>query len=441
MGLVSSAFCCVSSAGCCLCNCLSRLCGRGGGGDQSKEYPTGCGRTGSVALMLVAIVLALLGQTWWYEFMDDIESLKDVWTEGCHKSDSGYPRCREYAATFRVAFVTTAFFLFMAVLSKLRPVLHDYGWDPKFTVYFLCLVASLWMPNAVFNEHGYLWFARLGGFVFIVLQQIILIDGAYTVNELLYEYGSAPGMDEGLNKWLLLLLALSALFFAGSFTGFVLLFLYYSDCSTSATILSLALIFIVIFVVLQLTSDPEHGHNLLASSVVAAYVTYLSYVAVSSNPEEKCNPNYYEGSNNMMMIMGLVVTFISIGGTVYFSSRSVTGLIDSSHHKGTSLTDVLISDAPHSTTSMDQASVQSDSEVDPKTDTRHWRFNLVMALISMYWCCVLTDWGNYEAGSAAAAPTAGTTAMWINAAASWICIMLYSWTLVAPRLFPDRDFS
>ena len=33
-----------------------------------------------------------------------------------------------------------------------------------------------------FDTHGYVWFARVGAFVFIVMQQIILIDTAYTLN-------------------------------------------------------------------------------------------------------------------------------------------------------------------------------------------------------------------------------------------------------------------
>lgn len=446
MGLMYSALCCAGSAGCFACSCLARMCG--GTGEKSTDYPAGCGRTGSVALTLVAILLALLGQTWWYEYMDDLSYLKDAWNDDCHKSQDKYPRCREYGATFRVAFVTTLFFLFMAVLSKMRPVLHDYGWDAKFMLWSLATFGSLWVSQGAFDEHGFLWFARIGAFVFIVLQQVILIDGAYTVNETLFEWGSQPGMEEGgLNQWLCALLALSAGLFASAFTGIVMLFLYYADCPTSKAILSLALIFIVVFVALQLTSDPEHGHNLLASAVVAAYVSYLSYVSVSSNPSETCNPNYSAQSSNFMIAVGLAITFCSIAGTVFFSSRSMTGLIGehSNHRASPSMTDVLISDGtmPERGTSVqsEDTDARSEAEVNPKTDMRHWRFNVVMALITTYWCCVLTDWGNYKSDSSSASPTAGTTAMWINAAASWICCLLYTWTLVAPRLFPDRDFS
>ena len=147
-----------------------------------------------------------------------------------------------------------------------------------------------------------------------------------------------------MSSWLYALLGLCFTNFAVSITGIVLMFLYYTDgCDDSTTFVSLALIFIVILTVLQLTSDPEHGHNLLVSasfmrrlsvatvprsshmysrthrprlsslsrldlirsplsslsfaqvtSVVSAYITYLTYVGVSSNPNGSCNPNYSE---------------------------------------------------------------------------------------------------------------------------------------------------
>ena len=41
----------------------------------------------------------------------------------------------------------------------------------------------------------------------------------------------------------------------------------------------------------------------------------------------------------------------------------------------------------------------------------------------------------------AAAPMAGLITMWLNIAAQWALFLLYEWTLVAPLLYPGRDFS
>ena len=62
----------------------------------------------------------------------------------------------------------------------------------------------------------------------------------------------------------------------------------------------------------------------------AAYVVYLCFVAVSANPMAHCNPTYSDKENVLALVMGLTITFLSISGTVYFSSKSTMGLVSSS---------------------------------------------------------------------------------------------------------------
>ena len=37
--------------------------------------------------------------------------------------------------------------------------------------------------------------------------------------------------------------------------------------------------------------------------------------------------------------------------------------------------------------------------------------------------------------------TASDAAVWIKITSSWMGLLLYIWTLIAPVLFPDRDFD
>lgn len=403
-------------------------------------------------MMILSIVIALMGQYWFYDSMADVSGAEDAWTVGCESSSDKYPRCREYGVTYRVSFAASCFFVVMAMVSAASPPLHDYGWDVKIIGYVLYLVGLIWAPNYVFDNHGYLWIARVGAFIFIVLQQIILIDFAYTLNETLKNLGS---IEDEWNQWLALLLGISCLLYATAITGIVLLFVYYSDCSDSATFISVTLVCIVGFTILQLVSDPEHGHNILGSGVVATYAVYLTYVSVSSNPDKTCNPTYSDANDATAIVLGLGITFLSICGTVYFSSKSITGLVSrhSADLEANRVTkDLLTSDMStlnpaSSPTGADAASPSasgagSAAAAPPSDDGgTAWRFNVVMMLISMQFCMVLTDWGNVERKSNAASPTNGRVAMWINITASWICVLLYTWTLIAPRIFPDRDFS
>lgn len=71
----------------------------------------------------------------------------------------------------------------------------------------------------------------------------------------------------------------------------------------------------------------------------------------------------------------------------------------------------------------------------------HTILNLTLLLLSCYFTASLTSWGTIETMGNAANPDTGKVAMWMIITSQWIVILLYSWTLMAPRLFPDRDFS
>jgi hypothetical protein len=121
-------------------------------------------------------------------------------------------------------------------------------------------------------------------------------------------------------------------------------------------------------------------------------VVYLCFVGVSANPKEECNPTYSDKQNVMALIIGLVITFLSITGTVYFSSQSMTGLVGgSSPVRSPDLEAVLTGEKPTETS---ERPAQLSRQVTGGFDgnDQHWKFNVVMALISCYWCCVLTDW-------------------------------------------------
>lgn len=64
----------------------------------------------------------------------------------------------------------------------------------------------------------------------------------------------------------------------------------------------------------------------------------------------------------------------------------------------------------------------------------------------MYVAMLLTDWNVVRSGTAPGEPDKDTdvyigrseVAMWMRVVSSWVCILLYIWSLVAPVLMPDR---
>ncbi len=77
----------------------------------------------------------------------------------------------------------------------------------------------------------------------------------------------------------------------------------------------------------------------------------------------------------------------------------------------------------------------------PVTFSTSWKMNIILAAICCWYAMVLTSWGSVVASGNIANPSAGQTSMWMVIASQWLILALYLWTLVAPKLFPDRDFS
>lgn len=79
----------------------------------------------------------------------------------------------DHAATLQV------FFALMALCACCSREFNHGFWGFKFLLWMVLLVATLFITNDVFDTSGYVWVARVGAFVFTIMQQIVLIDLAY----------------------------------------------------------------------------------------------------------------------------------------------------------------------------------------------------------------------------------------------------------------------
>jgi hypothetical protein len=109
-------------------------------------------------------------------------------------------------------------------------------------------------------------------------------------------------------------------------------------------------------------------------------------------------------------------------------SRKVTGVVTNQENYGTHDDE----ESPAET-----AETTERSSGPPVT----WKLNLVLAVISCFYVMALTGWGCIESGGTPANLDVSNVSMWMIIASQWLVLVLYLWTLVAPRLFPDRDFS
>jgi hypothetical protein len=302
----------------------------------------------------------------------------------------------------------------------------------------------------------YLNIARVGGFMFNIFQQVILIDVAYNWNESWLSKSDQAEADEGVGKgkkWLGAILASCAVLYIGSITGIILMYIYFGGCSTNDAFITITLIMSLICTIVQLRFS-ENG-SLLSSGCMTAYATYLCGVACSKNSNAECNPKLGETSVGNI-IMGLLLATMSLLWTGYSSTASKrVGGRDEGENVNTSrsatneeankppkeggvVVGASYGAAPDEPLNEDQhTSIASD----PTYFNNSWKLNAILALISCWYSMALTGWGTIEKRGNIANPDVSETSMWMLIVSQWIALLLYLWTLVAPRFFPDRDFS
>jgi serine incorporator 1/3 len=362
-------------------------------------------------------------------------------------------QCAGNAGVYRSMSMAALFFAASAIATYHSPMINRQVWPAKFTVYTgLVLFSVVCMDNAPWFTGIFLWLARIGATVFMLLQQVILIDVAYNWNEDWVDKAEqADRLDYGSGAvWLQAIVAACVIVYSITLGGIIWLYSTFADCPENSWIITLTLLAVVGLTALQLSG---HEGSLLTSSLVSLYATYLAYSMVSKNPNETCNP--FLGTQDVTgIVMGLTLTAISLAWTgwswtaqgrldleqVQRTASVTTGRDTSSTRNGNVDLDLPFLDPEDRPTS---GMVMEGGQIPVGEDSTApdvWKLNVVMVLIACFVAMILTGWGTLESKDAAN-PTVGRFNMAMIGVSQWLAILLYVWTLVAPRLFPDRDFS
>lgn len=476
MGAIASTL--QLAAGYCFCNTFSSICTTCLGSRSSSST----GRKRSVLLLSIAILLSLFFQyslapsilhknRWWdmYKAIPGMgKMMYSSWTEGCDrygtldgdKADL-YEVCVQNAAVYRPMFAAAIFFICSAIMSSMNPSLNREIWPAKYAAYLITVFVCIFIPNSFFLGFN-LTLMRLCAMVFILIQQVILIDMAYNWNESWVEKSNeCESREWGSGKpWLRAIVASSVMLYLGSITGVILLYKYFSGCGGNEAVIALTWIGIVIMTVVQLTG--EEG-SLLTTAVISAYSTYIAYATVSKNPNAVCNPTL--GNDDVWGIaVGMFLTLISLSWTGW-SFTAQERLSEGGVETTRALTPNDPSRPDPSTLNLDTPFIdpedrpttglvmnQSTDNFNEDTFNRSagstiWKLNVVLILICCWVSCSLTGWGSISGGvgeggdHTAANPLVGKFNMAMIGFSQNLAVVLYLWTLLAPRLFPDRVFS
>src|ERR1043165_3087721 len=204
--------------------------------------------------------------------------------------------------------------------------------------------------------------------------------------------------------------------------------------------------------------------------MVVIYCTYVILSAVANEPDDNmCNPlTRSRGTRTTTIVIGALFTFLAIS---YSTSRAATqgrALITKSdyHPLNTASAVPLMTSQPDGfpnnmrsdslTAAVESGAMpvsaldddDDDDGYDIKDDEKNGVaynyafFHLIFAIASMYVAMLLTNWNNVtssdESDEKLIIIGQSYIAVWVKVISSWICIFLYSWTLIGPVLLPDR---
>ena len=134
-------------------------------------------------------------------------------------------------------------------------------------------------------------------------------------------------------------------------------------------------------------------------------------------------------------MIGLVLTVISLTWTTYNTIQKIPTLTNS---KTTNAANPMNNGESSDLRDTDKSIDPYDA---PGMKALFIQISTVFILISGYYAMILTNWGTLQSGSGIENPRQGQTALFLQATAQWIAIVLFLWSMIAPKLFPDRDFS
>ncbi|GBG30373.1 Serine incorporator 3 [Hondaea fermentalgiana] len=468
MSAMSMALCCTCTGLSCACSCLGCCISvaTSAAGGISSRVAKFMYLLDLLAVVFLCVVLKYSADDWnWdieiagyysYELgcsnstnQVNLDALNGTGTEGV------YAYCMGDEAVYRVGAATASFFALHVLLSLCGTAFHRGFWLWKLILQAGAIIGFVLMDQDIFDIEGYVWTARVFSVLFLFMQVLLMIGFAYDWNDKWVANAEAPDANEKL--WLSLIVASVVGLFACVFVGIVVLYMEFSACSIGPAVTTITLLAVIVLTGLTLFRDrfSEEPGAALPAGVISAYITYLAWAALEANPDPVCRKGTFDGpESNGAIGVGVVIMAISLAWGANQSSASMASIMHGSkgipEAQGEELGKSAAGAPPvhgglyevgEGRTAADMQREQGSQPAAAKAPGPSDRlmviaFHLAMVVSTFYLSMVLTNWG-----AAQAETTNEKGQMWLRIGAQWITILLYLWTIVAPAILTNRDFS
>jgi hypothetical protein len=393
--------------------------------------------------------------------------------------------CYGWVAVHRINFALGIFHIIMGMLllgvnssKNPRANIQNGFWGPKVIAWLALIVISFLIPESFFFVWGN-YISFMGATLFLLLGLILLVDLAHTWAEYCLERIE----ETDSRAWRGVLIGSTLGMYAASLAMTIVQYVFFapSGCSMNQTAITLNLIFFLLVSAISVHPaiqeyNPRAG--LAQAAMVAVYCTYLTMSAVSMEPDDKhCNPlvRRAQATRTTSIVIGAIVTMLTVA---YTTTRAATqGVALGGKKKRIQLGDGedehdLVTQQPDSRREMRAAALRqavaegslpadalddddddasSDGGNNGKDDERsstQYNYTLfhVIFFLATAWVGTLLTMDIQESTKDGQlddfAPVGRTYwASWVKIVSAWVCYAIYTWTLVAPIVLSEREFS
>lgn len=358
-----------------------------------------------------------------------------------------------YMAVYRICFAMFVFFTLMAFImmgvkdsrDRRTPIQNGF-WGLKYLIVFAGIIGSFFIVPGNFS-HIWMICGMIGGFIYLVLQFVQVLDSAHTLAESWLDKWEQTE-DK---RWYFALLLTTILSYGLAITGVIVMYHSFTQddgCRLNKFFITLTVVICLFISSISITSCVQRVHEksgLLQSSIVSLYVVYLTWSALNSGPEAKCNKSladlFSKSNPDVSKIHFGSENIISIGIFVLFVLYSAIKTGSSSKFSMSNSTERIGNDGDLEGGQVSDNDDNSGKLFDDEKEgvAYSWSFyHFTFAMATLFLMMTLTNWYSPNSNLDNLHPDYAST--WIKILSCWVCAGLYVWTLVAPIILPDREF-
>lgn len=382
--------------------------------------------------------------------------------------------CISFSSVYRINLALGTLHLILAGLlvnvrstSNPRAVIQNGCWRIKILIWLALLVVNfLVIPDNFFVFYGN-HIAIIFSTIFLGIGLILLVDFAHAWAETCLEkieLEELTGEDEyNAGFWKKLLIGGTLSMYVASIVLTVLMYVFFAGggCSMNQAAITINLILSILVSGISINQNIQESNpnaGLAQASMVVLYCTYLVLSAVVSEPDDKmCNPLVRsKGTRTLSVIMGAIFTFVALAYTTtraanssFFETESpVPDPISTQPRERAQMRYQAIKQAVDEGSLPESALNQLDlyeedgrGALDEERELVKYNyalFHIIFFLATQYISTLLTI--NVKQDDVGDFIPVGRTyfSSWIKIISSWVCFLLYGWSLVAPVIWPDR---